>query len=88
MSLKLPLHWTKGINLYDDEPLIFTVGRFKLYQPINEHILVLFDTRLNESWRCDCCFNSRKEYEDEIKSVKKILNEYYRELKGKQLKLF
>jgi len=84
MSLILPNYWTKGVSLSEDDILILTIGRFKIYSDSTKHFLVIHDTGLNETYGCDFSLlelNTREEFN----KVKKIIRDYLKQ--GKQLKL-
>ncbi len=91
MSLNLPKYWIKGIGSLGEENegdyLIFRIGRFELYSPYLSQWLILFDTRLCQTWGFKPENLSRQDIEYEIKHLKKIIRKYYCQQKGKQLSI-
>lgn len=86
--INLPDYWQPVILDDDDELfLINSIGRFKTYSSMDGYLLFI-DEKLNYSWGVDTrIFNTRQEYEQEIKNLEKLIIKYYENIKSQQLEI-
>lgn len=86
--INLPNYW-QPISLEDDDELFLLkrIGRFKIYSSMDGYLLFI-DEKLNYCWGVDSrIFNTRQEYEQEIKNLEKLIINYYENPSLKQLEI-
>jgi len=86
----LPNGWIQHFtSISSDDVLLFKIGRFAVFQPINETIIILLDKTLNITYCFDTrVLETREDYNKVIHCLKLCLKKYYQKQNGKQLSLF